>query len=143
MLPGTDHQRSLLRLRLMSNLIPDKFLYIFPHNPAYERDGFRMWGRILERYDPQGKDALFERVSALYTLEQSADNKISSYMSRDHGLFSFLHGVTFNTMTNLFILVNSDRSQIFALDDCFCAGDPEVVNVDVDRLETLLGAIKS
>ena len=62
----------------MSGPLPEKFLSIFLHNPTYERDGFRMWGRILEKYDPRENDALFERVSTLYTLEQSQDKSISA-----------------------------------------------------------------
>ena len=46
-------------------------------------------------------------------------------------------------MEDLFVIVNSDRSCFGALADCFRAGDPEVVNVDVDRTETLLEAIES
>ena len=68
-LPGTDHQSSLLRLRLMSGLLPDKVLAIFLHKPAYEHDGFRMWSLILNKYNPQGKYELFKSFSALYTLE--------------------------------------------------------------------------
>ena len=64
-LPGTKHQ--IFRLRLMSGLLTDKFLAIFLYNPVYERGVFRMWGRILAKYDTRGKDALFESVSALYT----------------------------------------------------------------------------
>ena len=51
-LPGTKHQSSLLGLRLMSGLLPDKVLAIFLHNHDYEHDGFRMCGRILKKYDP-------------------------------------------------------------------------------------------
>ena len=53
----------------MYGLLPDKVFSIFIHNPMYKRDGLRMWVCILEKYDPQDKDALFERVSALYTLK--------------------------------------------------------------------------
>ena len=67
-LPGTEYQRFLLRLQLMSGLLPEKILSTFLQNPVYKRGGFRMWGRIREKYDPRGKDALFESVSALYTL---------------------------------------------------------------------------
>ena len=75
-LPGTDPQSSLLCIRLMSGLLPYKVLAIFLYTSAYERDGFSMWGRILDRYNPRGKDALFESVSALYTLEQAPDDSI-------------------------------------------------------------------
>ena len=83
---------------MMSSLLPNKVLNIFLHNPAYERDVFRMWGRILKKYYPRGKDALFESVSALCTLKQGPDESISNYMSCSHHLFSGLHGITFNTM---------------------------------------------
>ena len=59
-------------------------------------------------------------------------------MSRARRLFRGLHGVTFNTMANLFIIVNSDRYRFGAHADRFHAGNPEVVNTDVDRLKTLL-----
>ena len=124
----------------MSDLIPDKILSIFLHNPAYERGGFRMWGRILKRYNPRGKDALFESVSALYTLEKAADDMISAYMSRVRRLFIGLHGVSFNTMANLFIIVNSDHSRFGALTDCFRFEDPKVVNIDVNRLKNASGS---
>ena len=45
-------------------------------------------------------------------------------------------------MDNLFVIVNSDHSRFGALADLFRAGDPEVVNAEVDRLETLLEAIE-
>ena len=96
----TKHRSSFLRLSLITGLLPDKIMAIFLHNPVYERDRFKMWGRILEQYDPQGKDALFESVYALYTLEQAADELISAYMSRARRLFSGLHGVTVSTMAN-------------------------------------------
>ena len=64
----------------MPGLLPEKILSIFIPKPAYKRDGFNMWGRIIERYDTRGKEALFksvpalfESVSALHTLEQAAD----------------------------------------------------------------------
>ena len=101
----------------MSGLLPEKFLIIFLHKPVYERDRFMMWGRILKKYDPRGKDALFESVSALYTLEQSHDKPIIAYMSRSRRIFSGLHGITFNTMENLFIIMNSDRSRFGTLVD--------------------------
>ena len=41
-------------------------------------------------------------------------------------------------MANLFIIVNSDRYRFGAHADRFHAGNPEVVNTDVDRLKTLL-----
>ena len=102
-----------------------------------------MWGRILEGYDPRGKDVLFKSVSTLYTLEQVADETICAYMSCARRRISGLRGVTFNTMTNLFIIVNSYRSRFGALADRFRAGNPEVVNADVDRLKTFLEAIES
>ena len=142
-LPGTKQQISLLRLFLMSGLLPDKVLNICLHNPMYERDGFKMWGRILKEYDPRGKDALFKSVSALYILDQTQDYYISDYMSRSRCLFSGLHGITFNNMTNIFIIVNSGRSRYGALADRLHAGNLEVVNTDIDRLETLLEAIES
>ena len=142
-LPGTEHQSSLLRLRLMSGLLPDMVLSIFLQKNLYESDVFSIWGRILDKYNPRGKDALFESVSALYKLEQAADETISNYMSRARRLFSSLHVITFNTMSNLFFIVNSDRSRFGSLANIFFASDPEVVNANVDRLETLLEAINS
>ena len=65
----------------MSSILPDKVLIIFLNNPTYEQYRFRMCVRILEKYNPRGKDALFESVSALYTLDQSHDDLISTYMS--------------------------------------------------------------
>ena len=127
----------------MYGLLPDNIPSIFLHNTAYERDGLRMWGRILNRYDPWGKDALFESVSTLYTLEQAVDKTISAHTSRARGLFSGLHGVTFNTMTNRLIILNSDCSCFVALSDRFCAIDPEVVNAYVEKLKNLLEEIKS
>ena len=69
------------------------------------------------------------------------DKTISSYMSRSHRLFSGLYGATFNTMANLFIIVNSNRSRFGSLANRFRAGNSKVVNADVDRLKTLLEAI--
>ena len=63
---------------------------------------------------------------------------ISAYIIFFCRLFSGLHGVTFNTMAKISIIVNSDRSRLGALADCFRAGNPEVINTDVDRLKTLL-----
>ena len=80
-LQGTEHQISLLRLLLMTGLLPNKVLSIFLHKPVYERSSFRMWYRILKNYDPRGKDAIFEGVSTLYTLDQTQDESISAYMS--------------------------------------------------------------
>ena len=88
-----------------------------------------------------GQVSLFNSVSDLYTLGQAADDSISAYMIRACRLFSGLHGVTFNTMANLFIIVNSDRSGFCNLSDRFYAGDPDVVNVGMERLETLLETI--
>ena len=59
-------------------------------------------------------------------------------MSRARRLFSNLHGITFNTMENIFIIVNSNRSHFGALTNRFCAGNPEVFNADIDRLKMLL-----
>ena len=93
----------------MSGLLMDKILSIFLHNPTYERDGLKMRSRILDRYKPRGKDALFEIVSALYTLEQVVDELISAYISCACRLFSGFYGITFNNMADLFIIVNPDR----------------------------------
>ena len=71
------------------------------------------------------------------------DKTISSYMSRARRLFSRLQGATFNTMANLFIIVNSNRSRFGSLANSFRAGNSKVVNADVDRLETLLEVISS
>ena len=46
-------------------------------------------------------------------------------------------------MENLFVIVNSDRSRFGAFVDRFCSGNPKVVNIDVDRLKTLLEVIES
>ena len=46
-------------------------------------------------------------------------------------------------MANLFIIVSSDRSRLGALADCFRSFDPEFLNTDVDRIETLLEVIES
>ena len=59
-------------------------------------------------------------------------------MSRVLRLFSGLHGINFNTMANLFIIVNSDCSQFGSLKKCFHVGNPKVLNTDNNRLETLL-----
>ena len=125
----------------MSGLLPDKVLNIFLHNPALKRDGFKMWGRILKNYDPRGKDELFERVSALYTLKQGPDESIADYISHARRLFSRIHGITFNTMANLFVIVNSDRSHSGALANRFRSGNTEVVNADVYGIKTLLEVI--
>ena len=100
-----------------------------------------MWGLILKEYDPKGKDTLFVSVSALYTLEKIQYEFTSNYMGRARRLFSGLHGITFNTMANLFIIVNDDRSRSGAPSDRFRAGNPKVVNPAVSRIETLLEAI--
>ena len=59
-----------------------------------KRDGFKMWGRILEKYDPRGKETIFESVSELYALEQSPTEIIRYYMSRACHLFIGLKGYT-------------------------------------------------
>ena len=118
----------------MSGLLPDKVLNIFSHNPAYEHDGFKMWVHILEKYDPRGKGALFESVFALYTLDKTQYKSIGDYISRVICLFSGLHGINFNTMENLFIVVNSDRFHFGALAYRFSVGNPGVINTDVNRL---------
>ena len=59
-----------------------------------KRDGFKMWGRILEKYDPRGKETLFESVSELYALEQISTESISYYTSRACHLFVGLKGET-------------------------------------------------
>ena len=51
-------------------------------------------------------------------------------------------GINFNTLENLFFIVNSHHACFGALDDCFRAGNPEVVHADVDRIETLLESIE-
>ena len=61
----------------MSGILADKVLRVFLHNPVYEHDQFRMWGRILKKYYPRGKEALFKSVSALYMLEQGPTKSIS------------------------------------------------------------------
>ena len=127
----------------MSGLIPYKVLSIFLQNPAYKNYGFRIWFRILKKYDPRGKDALFDSASTLYTLEQSHDDPISAYMSQSRFPFSRIHGIMFNTIANLFIIVNSYCSRFGALFNQFHSGDPEVFNADVDCLETLLETIES
>ena len=65
------------------------------------------------------------------------------HMHCAHCLFSGLHGITFNTMANIFIFIKSDRSCFRALAKRFCASDPEVVNADVDIIKTILEAIES
>ena len=127
----------------MSGLLPDKVLNIFLHIPAYENDGFRMWGFILKKYNPRVKDALFDSISDLYTLNQGPAESISIYMSHAHRLLSRLRGITFNTMANLFMIVNFDRSRFGALVNRFHYCDPEVINADVDSIKTLLGTIES
>ena len=56
---------------------------------------------------------------ALYSLEQVPDEIISNYISCACRPFSGLHGITFNTMANLFVIVNSDRTHFGALADFF------------------------
>ena len=60
------------------------------------------------KYDPRGNDALFESVKS-----------INNYMSCACRLFSRLHGIKFNTMYNLFFIINSDRSRFGSLANCF------------------------
>ena len=55
---------------------------ILSQKSVYEHEGFKMWVRTLEKYDPRGKDALFESVPALYTLKKTQDKNIINYMSR-------------------------------------------------------------
>ena len=126
----------------MSGLLLDKVLNIFLHNPTYERDGFNMLGRIIEKYKLRGTDALFESASTLYTIKQTQDNSISDYMSRSRRLFSGLHSLTFNTMANLVIIVNSNGSRFSDLTNRFLSRDPKVVKAYVNRLEMLLEAIE-
>ena len=64
-------------------------------------------------------------------------------MSQARPLFSRLHGITFNIMANLFIIVNSDRSHFGSLVDHFRSGNPEVVNSYMDWIEALREAIDS
>ena len=64
-------------------------------------------------------------------------------MSHACCLCSGLRGITFNTMENIFIILNSDRSRFGDLVNRFRDGNPEVVNADIDRLKTLLEAIDS
>ena len=99
----------------MYGLLLDKVLHIFLHNPAYEHDGFRTWCRIHQNYDPRVKDALFESVSTLYTLEKGPDESIGDYMSCAQRLLSGIHGINFNTMSTLFVIVNFDHSHFGAL----------------------------
>ena len=100
-----------------------------------------MWIPILEKYDPRGKDALFESVSTLYSLKQGPAESRSDYMSRACRLFSGLHGIMFNTMANLFVIVNSECARFSALAYRFQAGDSDFVNANMDRIEKLLEAI--
>ena len=79
----------------------------------------------------------------MYALEHIHSEPISAYMSRACRLFSGLHIIKFNTIENLFVIVNSNRSRFPALVDRFRSSDPKVVNADVDFLETLLRSIKS
>ena len=51
-------------------------------------------------------------------------------------------GITFNTLENLFLVVNSDHARFGALVDRFRDVDPEVFHAYVDRIETLLESIK-
>ena len=76
----------------MYGLIPDKVLNICLHNPMYERDKFKMWGRILEKYDSRDKETLFESVSELYVLVKIPTDSLSNYMSCACHLFSGLKG---------------------------------------------------
>lgn len=122
----------------MSGLLPDKFLNIFLHNPMYEHDGLSIWGCIVEKYNPRGKDALSESVLALYALNKRPGEIIHEYKSRASRLFSGLHGITYNTVDNLFVIIKSNHASFGALANCFQAGDPEVINDDVDRTKTLL-----
>ena len=125
----------------MSGLLPDKFLNIFLHNPMYEHDGLSIWGCIVEKYNPRGKDALSESVLALYALNKRPGEIIHEYKSRASRLFSGLHGITFNTMANLFVIVNSECARFSALAYRFQAGDSDFVNANMDRIEKLLEAI--
>ena len=100
-----------------------------------------MCGNILEKYDPRGKAALFKSVYALYSLNKVPAESISNYMSCACQLFSGLHGITINAMSNLFAIVKSDRTRFGALTDHFRSGDLKVVNADMDRINTLLEAI--
>ena len=55
-LPGNQHtQICLLRLQLVYGLLPDRLLSIFLQKTTYERGGFMMWARILDKYNPRGK----------------------------------------------------------------------------------------
>ena len=127
----------------MSGLLLHKVLNIFLHNPVYEHYGFKMWGRILEKYDPRGKDALFESVSALCALKQVPMEIIRDYTSRACRLFSSLQGITFHIMENLFVIINADCDRSGALADRFRSGNPDVTHNNVDRIETLLESIES
>ena len=96
---------------------------------------------ILEKYDPTGKDALFESFSALYVLDQGPTEIIIDCMSCTCRLFSGLHDITFNTIDNLFAIVNSDHDRFGALADRFQSRDPEVINAEADIIKTLLDKI--
>ena len=99
----------------MSVILPDKVISIFLHHPVYERNGFRMWGRILEKYNliEKGRD-LQERLRSLH--DQVGTHR--DYMGRARRLFGEIHGITFNTLVNLFVIANSKCSRFGALADC-------------------------
>ena len=102
-----------------------------------------MWGRILEKYDPRGKDTLFKSVSALYALEKFIPESIIDYTSCACRLFSGVQEITFNTMENLFVTVNANRDLFGTLVDRFRYGNPEAVHTSVDRIKKLLEFIES
>ena len=103
----------------MSGILPEKALNFFLYNPVYENDGFEMWGCILEKYDPRGKDALSESVSALCALEKGPPYSIINYMSHTLRLFSGIQGINLNTMERLFFTVNANCDRFGALTDRF------------------------
>ena len=77
----------------MFDLLLNKVMNIFLHNSAYERNGFKMWVCILKKYDPRGKDALFESVSALFTLEKTQDGSIRNYTSRVYSIVRYKYDI--------------------------------------------------
>ena len=114
-----------------------------PPQPHIQTRWVQDVGTHLIKYDPRGRETLFESVSALYALEKGPTENISDYMSHDHRLFRSLQGIPFHTIENIFFIVNSDRARFVALADFFQYGYPEVAHSNVYRIKILLESIES
>jgi hypothetical protein len=109
----------------------------FLHRPEYVNRGIDMLHSLITKLNPSRPEHRLNDVREVSNLDMANDTA-AMYMRKVRGYATRLHQVTVDQLMPLFALLGLDQGRYRGILDRFTAGDPAVVNVDINALEELM-----